>query len=495
MDNSIIPLVPVILSGGVGSRLWPVSRKQHPKPFIALPDGDTLMAKTLKRSLSVSGANELMIVTNRDLYFHTKDEIIKMQSKGLLSNALNLHYLLEPFGRNTAPAVVAAAYQLFLKHGPDVVMLVMPADHLIANENAFSEAVKLAYDVALEGQLVTFGIHPEYPETGYGYIHSSKEESIKSECVAGPSAFRVERFVENPNLATAQSYVESGDYYWNAGIFCFTAGVLLQEVETVSPSLLSQIKSTFKESSITENATTTQVELSSNAFAKVEDVSIDYALLEKSNKVSVVPCDIGWSDIGSWSALSDLMPQDTEGNHLYGDVIALKTRNTNVYSPGQLTATLGIDDLIIVNTGDAVLVAHKSAEQDVKKIVLELDKQGRDTHITHQTVYRPWGNYTVLEEGESFKIKRIIVKPSCSLSLQMHHHRSEHWVVVGGCAKVINNENAFFLSPNESTFISAGHKHRLENPGKTDLIVIEVQSGEYLGEDDIVRFDDKYGRQ
>ena len=224
-------------------------------------------------------------------------------------------------------------------------------------------------------------------------------------------------------------------------------------------------------------------------------MSIDYALLEKSNKVSVVPCDIGWSDIGSWSALSNLIPEDKDGNHLHGDVMALDTQNTDVYSPNHFTATLGVNDLIIVNAGDAVLVAHKSAEQDVKKIVLELDKQGRDSHINHQTVYRPWGNYTVLEEGESFKIKRIVVKPDCSLSLQMHHHRSEHWVVVEGRAKVVNNEKDFFLGPNESTFISAGHKHRLENPGKTNLILIEVQSGHYLGEDDIVRFDDKYGRQ
>lgn len=495
MDNSKIPLVPVILSGGVGSRLWPVSRKQHPKPFITLPDGDTLMAKTLKRSLSVSHSNELMIVTNRDLYFHTKDEIIKLQSQGGLSPSLNQHYILEPFGRNTAPAIVAAAYQLFQKHGPDVVMLVMPADHLISDEHAFSQAVNLAYEVAIEGQLVTFGIHPEYPETGYGYIHSNQGRALLSERSAGGAAFQVEKFVEKPNLETAKSYLESGDYYWNAGIFCFTAGALLSEVEAVAPSLLSQIKSTFDASSITQNTTTAQVELSSQEFAKVEDVSIDYALLEKSNNVSVIPCDLGWSDIGSWSALSRLIPLDHDGNHLHGDVIALSTRNTSVYSPNHLTATLGVDDLIIVNSGDAVLVSHKSAEQDVKKIVIELDRQNRDSHINHQTVYRPWGNYTVLEEGDSFKIKRIVVKPSCSLSLQMHHHRSEHWVVVEGLAKVTNNKDEFFLSPNESTFISAGHKHRLENPGEADLIVIEVQSGHYLGEDDIVRFDDKYGRQ
>ncbi len=491
MDNSIFPLVPVILSGGVGSRLWPISRKHHPKPFVKLPDGETLMSKTLRRAILVSQSKELMIVTNRDLYFHTKDEIANMQSLGVLQKGLEQNYLLEPFGRNTAPAVISAAFQLYQKHGSNVVMLVMPADHLISDEESFSQAVQLAQEVALEGQLVTFGIFPKSPETGYGYIHSS-DSLIKNDNTL--SAFRINQFVEKPDLETAQSYCSSGDYFWNAGIFCFTAGALLKEVEEHEPELLNQIKATFEHSTVTHNKTISQTELSAETFAKVRDVSIDYALLEKSNNVSVVPCDIGWSDVGSWEEMSKLISQDSDNNRLYGDVIALDTQNTNVYSPGHLTATLGVENLTIVNSGDAVLVAHKSSDQNVKKIVVELEKRGRDAHINHPTVYRPWGSYTVLEDGLSFKIKRIIVKPGCSLSLQMHQHRSEHWVVVEGRAKVMNNGDHFFLESNESTFISAGHKHRLENPDDGDLIVIEVQSGEYLGEDDIVRFDDKYGR-
>ncbi|MCZ2721175.1 mannose-1-phosphate guanylyltransferase/mannose-6-phosphate isomerase [Marinomonas sp. 15G1-11] len=493
MDDSLIPLVPIILSGGVGSRLWPISRRKHPKPFIKLSDGETLLEKTLKRALLISESNELVIVTNRDLFFHTKDNVLGMQEGGLLRKDLEQHYVLEPVGRNTAPAIVSAALQLFQKYGPDVVMLVMPADHLISNELAFSKAVKLAYEVALKGQLVTFGIQPEYPETSYGYIHS-RQRSSSSNDIDDLFSFSVESFFEKPDSATARSYFDSGDYYWNAGIFCFTAGSLLKEVEIIAPKMFNQVCIAFDGSVVTSNSTTTQIELPAKEFSKVDSISIDYALLEKSNNVSVIPCNIGWSDIGSWEALSGLMAQDKEGNHIYGDVIALDTHNTSIYSPDHLTAALGVDNLIIVNTGDAVLVSHKAAQQNVKQVVLELEKQGRNLHINNKAEYRPWGHSTVLEQGKNFKIKLIIVKPNSSLSLQMHHHRSEHWVVVEGEAIVNNDGNILYLYANESTFIPARCKHRLENPTNMNLVLIEVQIGNYLDESDIVRFDDKYGR-
>lgn len=486
-------LYPVILSGGAGSRLWPVSRKLHPKPFMRLPDGQTLMGKTFQRACQLQGVRALLTVTNRELYFRTRDELDQIKQGASGQQSPNQHFLLEPCGRNTAPALATAALYLRQQHQqhqpaaePEPCMLVMPADHLILDFSAFQNAVNTAVELAVAGQLVTFGIRPTHPETGFGYIQSGKGHQVK-------------RFVEKPDQNTAQNYLESGDYYWNAGIFCFTPSTLIRELQTHAPELLAQAEHTLStaqqlQSLAANGAQVHQVELAEKDFSQLQDISIDYALLEKSQQVAVVPCDLGWSDIGSWSAYSELLPADNNGNRLIGDVVALNTHNCFIQSPGNLTATLGLQDLIIINTGDAVLVAHQNQAQEVRQVVNQLTQTGHETHLTHPTVHRPWGTYTTLEEGEGFQIKRIVVKPGHSLSLQLHHHRSEHWVVVSGMAKIINENHEHFLRVNESTFIPAGHKHRLENPGLIDLILIEVQSGAYLGEDDILRFEDAYGR-
>lgn len=484
-------LVPVILSGGSGSRLWPASRKLHPKPFMELPGGGTLMGKTYQRAASLPGVNKILTVTNRDLYFRTRDEFSGLKKSGELPADLKQGYLLEPLGRNTAPAIAAAALNIQSNYGSEACMLIMPADHLMLNESAFNQAVESAAKLAQNGYMVTFGIQPDQPETGFGYIQAGKEALDFS---LSPSGYAVSRFVEKPDRATAESYLADGGYFWNAGIFCFQVGAVLQELEKFAPTLLGQVKATLEKSEHTQGDGLEQLELDAECFSQVEDISIDYALLEKSEKVAVVPCDLGWSDIGSWSAFSELLPEDNAGNRIQGDVIALDTRNTTIHSPDVLTATVGVEDLIIVNTTDAVLVAHASAAQDVKKIVNELARTGHDAHLMHRTVHRPWGTYTTLEEEERFKIKRIVVKPGQRLSLQMHHHRSEHWIVVSGMARVEHEKDRFLLNTNESTFIPAGHLHRLENPGVIDLVLIEVQSGDYLGEDDIERFDDVYGR-
>lgn len=487
--ESIRPLIyPVILSGGSGSRLWPVSRKLHPKPFMRLPDGQTLMAKTFQRASQLKGVTDLLTVTNRDLYFRTRDELDTSLQK---DQCLHQHFLLEPCGRNTAPALITAA--LYLERERQInqypqaepCMLVMPADHLITHFEAFQQAVDQAVDLAQAGQLVTFGIQPTQPETGFGYIQAGANHKVK-------------RFVEKPDAATAQSYLDQGDYYWNAGIFCFKPSVLIAEFEQHAPRLLLQARQALESaqelSSQASSGQLKQIELLEQDFRQLDDISIDYALLEKSDQVAVVPCDLGWSDIGSWTAYSELLPQDADGNRIAGDVVALNTHNCFIHSPHHLTATLGIDDLIIINTSDAVLVAHQDQAQEVRQVVSQLTKTGHETHLTHPTVHRPWGTYTTLEMGDNFQIKRIVVKPGQSLSLQLHHHRSEHWVVVTGMAKIVNEEQEHYLRVNESTFIPAGNKHRLENPGLIDLVLIEVQSGAYLGEDDIVRFQDVYGR-
>ena len=476
-------LVPVIICGGSGSRLWPVSRAAHPKPFITLPDGSNLIRKTFLRAAGLPGVESVLTVTNRDLYFKTSDEY---SQAGVTTTRLG--YVLEPFGRNTAAAVVTAAYELAESHGPETLMLVMPADHLIEKQDAFAAAVDSALKLAVEGWLVTFGISPEYPETGYGYIHRDNNRLLEGGAM-------VRRFVEKPDFETAQSYVASGEYLWNSGIFCFKAATLISEMETHSPDVTSAVRACIGESKvIEEGGSIRSLSLNQGLFANVPDISIDNALMERSDKVATVPCDIGWSDIGSWSAMRDLAASDESGNRLTGEVLIHGAHDNFVLSNERLTALVGVKDLIVIDTPDAILVAHKDRAQDVKHIVAQLKSRNHEAHKLHQTVHRPWGTYTTLEEGERFKIKRIVVKPQASLSLQMHHHRSEHWIVVSGMARVINDNQELMLHSNESTFIAAGHKHRLENPGVIDLVMIEVQSGDYLGEDDIVRFQDIYGR-
>lgn len=468
-------LIPTILCGGSGSRLWPVSRELHPKPFIRLGDGQSLLQKAFLRGAQLPGVAEILTVTNRDLFFKTEDEFREVNRIGLRTS-----YLLEPFGRNTAAAIAAAALSVAKKHGEEALLLVLAADHLIADQAAFAVAVAQATELASGGKLVTFGIQPDAPETGYGYIEAEGQQVL--------------RFVEKPSRAKAQEYLESGHFLWNSGMFCFTAGNILGAMAQHCPDVLAATKACLEQSRQAEGKNFSQVELDASTFNCVPDISIDYAVMEKSAQVAVVPCAIGWSDIGSWNALGDLMAPDANGNRVRGDAMLHSTRNCTVQSDDRLVGAVGIEDLIIIDTPDALLVANKSCVQEVRHIYAELKARGHQAHKLHRTVHRPWGTYTVLEEGVDFKIKRIEVKPGASLSLQMHHHRNEHWIVVSGIAKVVNGEREFFVNTNESTYIPAGHRHRLENPGLLNLAMIEVQSGQYLGEDDIVRFEDNYGR-
>jgi len=475
-------LIPVILSGGVGSRLWPVSREAHPKPFMTLPDGQNLIQKTFLRAAELNGVVEILTVTNRELLFKTEDEY-----RTINKHNLSQGYILEPFGRNTAAAVAAAALQLLQSHGPQAHMLVLAADHLIQNEAAFSEAVSKAVQLAGEGWLVTFGIKPQYPETGFGYIEAAAGGVLEG-------GLRVERFVEKPDAKTAEAYVAAGNYFWNAGMFCFQVGTVIEQFRAYAPDVLEAVERTLEASRRSTSKGYSCLALDAECFASVPDISIDYALMERSSKVATIPCDIGWSDIGSWNAVSELTPPDEHGNRFEGEVMAYGASNNYVSTEDRLAALVGVQDLLVVDTPDALLIAHKDHAQDVKHIVKRLKNDGHTAHLLHQTVHRPWGTYTTLEDGERFKIKRIVVKPKASLSLQMHHHRSEHWIVVSGMAVVVNDDQELMLNTNESTFIRAGHKHRLQNPGVIDLVLIEVQSGDYLGEDDIVRFEDNYGR-
>jgi len=477
------PVVPVILSGGAGTRLWPLSRETAPKPFMPLPDGETLLAKTAQRAAALPGVAGLVTVTNRDYYFRTKDVYAGLGA----AEPRDATYLLEPFGRNTAPAVALAALLVQARHGPDAVMLVLAADHLIRDQAAFGAAVSVAAALARDGRLVTFGITPTHPETGYGYI----------ECGAaiGECAFAASRFVEKPPLALAREYVAAGNYVWNSGMFAFTASSILANFARYAPAVLDAVGAVWKP--LAAKSAEAVLEIDAATFAAAPGISIDYAVMERAaadGSVAVVRGDFDWSDVGSWQSIAELTPADDQGNRGRGERVAIETRGTFIHSEDRIVATIGIEDLVIVDTRDAVLVAHKDHLQRVKDVVAELKARGHDSYRQHKTIARPWGTYTVLEEGPGFKMKRIEVKPGGSLSLQLHHRRSEHWVVVRGTARVTCGERVYDVPQGESTFVPIETRHRLENRGTEMLAIIEVACGDYIQEDDIVRFDDKYGR-
>jgi mannose-1-phosphate guanylyltransferase len=483
-----VPLVPIILSGGTGTRLWPLSREAAPKPFMPLPDGDTLLAKTARRALALPGVTHLVTVTNRDYFFHTRDVYAS------LGDALpaRAEFLLEPFGRNTAPAVAVAALFAAARGLRDSVLLVLPADHLIREQDAFTAAVGRAAALARSGRLVTFGIAPTHPETGFGYIESADGLPTPP---GDAAAFGVRRFVEKPSLVRAREYLTAGHFLWNSGMFAFTPAAILDALEQHAPALLAACRPVAD--ALDANAANGMREIDAALFAAVPDISIDYAVMEPAaaaGEVAVVRATFDWSDVGSWQAMAELADADAAGNRGHGERVAIETRDTYVHAEDRVVATVGVENLIIVDTPDAVLVAHRDHLQRVKEVVGELKARGHEAYKLHRTVARPWGTYTVLEEGHGFKIKRIEVRPGASLSLQLHHRRSEHWVVVQGTARVTRGDDVFDIGANESTFIPVETRHRLENPGSELLAIIEVQCGEYLGEDDIVRFDDKYGR-
>lgn len=470
----MINIVPVIISGGVGSRLWPISRALHPKPFIPLPEGGTLIGKTYARAVGLEGVDHVVTVTNRDLLFLTADEYAEVAAPGVKNT-----FLLEPFGRDTAAAVALAALHV-ARENPDAILVVLPADHLILDQAGFRASVARATTLAASGRIVTFGVKPDRPETGFGYIEAEGD--------------RVLRFVEKPNAATAAQFIASGRFFWNSGMFCFAARSMIEAMQDLCPDVLSSARAALEKGRASEAMDRLTVEVDRDSFAAVPAVSIDYAVMEKAKNVGFVPCGFDWSDIGSWSVLSELVSADDKGNRATGEAILHDAANCYVHSEDRLVGVVGVSDLLIVDTPDALLVAHKDKAQEVKDLYNRLKAEGHETATVHRTVHRPWGTYTVLEEGHRFKIKRIEVKPNARLSLQAHNHRSEHWVVVSGTAKVVNGESEILLTINQSTYIPCGHKHRLENPGILPLVMIEVQSGEYLGEDDIVRFDDVYGR-
>ena len=474
-------LIPTILCGGVGSRLWPLSRAQDPKPLIRLNGKRSLLQDAYYLGTTLPDVREIVTVTNSSLFFRVEQDYNKLHS--LSGKQIRNRFVLEPTGRNTAPAVAAASIQVAENYGLDATLLVLAADHLIHKPESFTQAVITACELAQEKKIVTFGIQPSAPETGYGYIEHCGTDVI--------------RFVEKPGKDKAEEYVLSGNFLWNSGMFCFRAGTMLEEMEEHCPEIIERVRTCLNSSrSETKKDGTQLVELDTTEFHKVPDQSIDYALMEKTGNAAVVACNIGWSDIGCWRALGDQIKPDSNNNRIQGSALVMDSHDCTVTSYGndRVIGLLGGQSLVVVDTPDALLIADKNRSQDVKKIFSQLKKTGHESQNTHRTVHRPWGTYTVLEEGPNFKIKRIEVKPGASLSLQMHNHRSEHWVVIQGQAQVINGDKIMTLGLDESTFIPATHKHRLENPGKEPTIIIEVQTGSYLGEDDIVRFNDRYGR-
>ncbi len=476
--NTQQPLIPVILSGGAGTRLWPVSRRAHPKPFMELVDGETLAEKTLLRAKAVAGDAPVITVTSRDYYFYTRDLYA-----GIENNTGDERFLLEPMGRNTAPAIALAAMCVRDTVHEDASLLVMPADHLIADIRNFEASVKEAFQLSNEGFLVTFGIYPTHAETGYGYIR-------QGEALTAKSGYRVAEFVEKPNEATAMKYLESGEYHWNSGMFCFRASTFLESLKRYAPDVYQAVNRVWEATDKSQSP----IEFPAELFSECPSISVDYAVMERADNTAVVASDFGWSDIGSWKAISELYESDKAGNRIKGKAVMVGSTDCFVQGGDRVIAAVGVKNLIIVDTGDAVLVTDRHQAQDVKEVVAQLSELKHEAVNFHKTVHRPWGSYTILEDAADCKVKRLVVKPGQVLSLQRHHRRAEHWTVVRGTAKVRLGDDEFLLKANQSTFVPVETLHRLENPGDEDIHLIEVQTGNYFGEDDIERLEDIYGR-
>ncbi len=468
-------IIPVILCGGSGSRLWPVSREWYPKPFIKMPDGLSLLQKAFLRGALLQDVTEVLTVTNREIFFSVEEEFREIRQESIQRS-----YILEPFGRNTTAAIAVAALNLLKTSSKDTLMLILPADHLIMHQDAFQQAVQDASILARQGKLVTFGIKPTEPSTAYGYLEVSGQDVLQ--------------FIEKPSLKDARSYVKSRRFLWNSGMFLFTIDAILEEMGSLCPEMLNAVKTCMEASHQSEYNTSIQFELDKATFEQVPNESIDYAVMEKSQRVAVVPCDIGWTDVGSWQTVAKLTEPDSNGNRILGEACLLDVNDCYIQSDNRMVGAIGVDNLLVIDTQDALLIVNRDRAEDVKLVYNRLKQQNHPTYKLHQTVHRPWGLYTILEEGARYKIKRIVVKPQTCLSLQLHHHRSEHWIIVSGMAEVVRGEKTFLLNTNESAYIPAGHKHQLKNPGVIDLVMIEVQTGEFLGEEDIIRFKDQYGR-
>lgn len=468
-------MIPVILSGGSGSRLWPLSRKQFPKQFLALTGDHTLFQQTLER-LTFDGMQPPVIVCNKDHRFIVQEQLsaLKLSTQAIL---------LEPFGRNTAPAVAITAMKL-LNEGRDELLLVLPADHVIEDHKAFQRALSLATIAAEKGELVLFGVPANKPETGYGYIKSSPDALLPD------GVSRVAQFVEKPNEQRAAEFVKSGNYFWNSGMFLFRASRFLDELKKHDTDIYDTCLLALERSQHEGD----HIEIDEATFECCPDNSIDYAVMEKTQRACVVPLAAGWSDVGCWSSIWDVHEKDSNGNVTKGDVVVRDSHNCLVHGNGKLVSVIGLENIVVVETKDAMMIAHKDRVQEVKQLVNTLNEQGRSETQNHCEVYRPWGSYDSVDMGGRFQVKHISVKPGAQLSLQMHHHRAEHWIVVSGTAQVTCDENTFLLTENQSTYIPIASVHRLANPGKIPLEIIEVQSGSYLGEDDIERFEDVYGR-
>lgn len=468
---------PLILSGGSGSRLWPMSRRLLPKQFLALTSERSLLQETVARLQGVQGGRAPIIVSNGEHRFLVAEQLREIGVKPEVQ-------ILEPVGRNTAPAVAVAAMHAQSRH-PDACLFVQPSDQLILDVPAFHAAIAAALPLAAGGSLVTFGVTPRGPVTGYGYLE-------RGEPISGSAgSYRVARFVEKPDLETARRYVASGQFFWNSGMFVFLARRYLEELQRFRPDIASAAKAAWQAG----KSDLDFMRLDAAAFEACPSDSVDYAVMERTSSAVMVQADIGWSDVGSWAALWETGSKDDNGNVAHGDVDLRDAKGCYVRAESRLVSVLGATDIVVVETDDAVLVADKSRTQEVKEVVETMDRKARTEHLSHSRVYRPWGYYESIDAGDRFQVKRIMVKPGEALSLQMHHHRAEHWVVVSGTARVTRDGDTKLLAENESTYIPIGTKHRLENPGKTPLFLIEVQSGGYLGEDDIVRFEDRYKRE